>query len=340
MAKKALITGITGQDGGYLAELLLSKGYEVFGAVRRLSVPNTKNFEHIRDKITLLDVDLHDQNSLLNAIRKVNPDEVYNLAAQSFVPTSWDQKVLTGDVNGLGVTRLLDSILAVNPKIRFYQASTSEMFGKVQDVPQSEKTSFYPRSPYGVAKVYAYWMTVNFRESYDMFACNGILFNHEGPRRGKEFVTRKITSTVADIKKGKKNVLVLGNMNAKRDWGYVGDYVEAMWLMLQQEKAEDFVIATGETHTVREFVDAAFEAVGLSYTEVDLNGKSIFEADQEIERLKNEEGIYVVMHPRFFRPAEVDLLVGDPSKAREKLEWVPKVSFKELVRMMVEADLK
>ncbi|MBT3985294.1 GDP-mannose 4,6-dehydratase [archaeon] len=338
MPKKALITGITGQDGGYLAELLLSKGYEVYGAIRRLSVPNTKNVEHIKDRITFVDMDLHDQNSILNAIRKVNPDEVYNLAAQSFVPTSWDQKLLTGDVNGLGVTRILDSILAVNPKIRFYQASTSEMFGKVQEVPQKEDTPFYPRSPYGVAKVYAYWMTVNFRESYDMFACNGILFNHEGPRRGEEFVTRKISKTVAEIKKGKKNVLVLGNLNSKRDWGYVGDYVEAMWLMLQQEKPEDYVIATGETHTVREFVDAAFSTLGLSYTEVDLHDRTPLEADQEIERLKTQEGIYVVMHPKFFRPAEVDLLVGDPTKAKDQLGWVRKVSFNELVGMMVRAD--
>ncbi|MFH1972211.1 MAG: GDP-mannose 4,6-dehydratase [archaeon] len=337
---KALITGITGQDGSYLAEFLLGKGYEVYGVYRRASIQNFERIAHIKDKINLICADLTDHCSLNEIIADIKPDEVYNLAAQSFVPASWKQPILTGDVTGLGVTRLLDSIAKVNPKIKFYQASTSEMFGKVQEVPQTEKTPFYPRSPYGVAKVYGYWITINYRESYDLFACNGILFNHESPKRGEEFVTRKITQSIAAIKKGKSNVLALGNLNSKRDWGYAGDYVESMWLMLQKEKPGDYVIATGETHTVREFVDAAFAAVGLTYQEIDLHERTIKEANEEIERLKSQEGIFVVQHPRFFRPAEVEMLIGDYSKAKRELGWEPKVSFKELVKMMVDSDLK
>lgn len=316
MKKTALITGITGQDGSYLAELLLSKGYDVYGLIRRLSTPNISRIEHILDKIELVEGDLTDQSSLDNAMRTALPDEVYNLAAQSFVATSWNQPVLTGDVSGLGVVRILESVRHQCKDAHVYQASTSEMFGKVQEVPQNENTRFYPRSPYGFAKVYGYWSCVNYRESYGMHVSNGILFNHESPRRGIEFVTRKITDSVARIYHGLASELRLGNLDAKRDWGFAGDYVEAMWLMLQQGKPDDFVIATGETHSVREFVELAFSEAGLKWDK------------------------YVVMDPKFVRPAEVDLLIGDASKARNVLGWKPKVKFKELVKMMVKADIE
>ncbi len=333
MKKRALITGITGQDGSYLAEFLLEKGYEVFGLKRRTSTISFERINHIQDKITLVSGDMLDQSSLLNAVREVEPDEVYNLAAQSFVPTSWDQPLLTGDVTGLGVTRILEAIRKVNPKIRFYQASSSEMFGKVQEVPQTERTPFYPRSPYGVAKVYGHWITVNYRESYNMFCCSGILFNHESPRRGLEFVTRKITNGVAKIKLGFANELRLGNLDAKRDWGYAGDYVRAMWLMLQQDEPDDYVIATGESHTVREFVELAFKVVGI---DIVWEGKGLDERGVDFKTGK----VLVKVDPKFFRPAEVHQLVGDASKARERLGWKPQVSFEELIEMMVEADLK
>ncbi len=317
MAKRALITGITGQDGAYLAELLLDQGYEVHGLVRRTSTVNFGRIEHIQDKVNLISGDMTDQTSLQEALRASNPDEVYNLAAQSFVGTSWTQPVLTGNVTALGVTRLLDAIRHVKPDVKYYQASSSEMFGKVVEVPQKETTPFYPRSPYGVAKVYGHWITLNYRESYDMFAVSGILFNHESPRRGIEFVTRKITWTAARIKMGLTDKLNLGNPDAQRDWGYAGDYVRAMWLMLQQDEPDDYVISTGETHSVREFVNLAFEALDLDVEE------------------------YVLFNdPRYTRPAEVDLLIGDSSKAGEKLGWEPQVTFKGLVEMMVEADLK
>lgn len=316
MAKSALITGITGQDGSYLAELLLEKGYKVHGLVRRISVPNMENIGHIADDVELISGDMLDEGSLERAIEKAQPDEVYNLAAQSFVSASWDQPVLTGEFTGLGVTRLLEAIRAVNPKIRFYQASSSEMYGKVQEIPQTEKTPFYPRSPYGVAKLYGHWITLNYRESFDIFACSGILFNHESPRRGLEFVTRKITDAVAKINFGLQKELRLGNLDAKRDWGFAGDYVKAMWLMLQQDSPDEYVVATGETHSVREFVEIAFQYLGLNYED------------------------YVVVDQQFFRPAEVDLLLGNPQKAKEKLGWKPGVTFTELVQMMVEADLK
>ncbi len=311
----ALITGITGQDGSYLAELLLEKGYTVIGMVRRASTPNFSRLEHILDDIILEQGDLHDQSSIMALLEKYQPTEVYNLAAQSFVPTSWSQPALTAEVTALGVTRMLEAIRWVNPKIRFYQASSSEMFGKVREVPQKETTPFYPRSPYGVAKVYGHWITVNYRESHNLFAVSGILFNHESPRRGREFVTRKITRGVARIKLGQADELRLGNLDARRDWGFAGDYVRAMWMMLQQDEPDDYVIGTGETHSVREFCELAFGAVGLNYED------------------------YVKIDPRFYRPAEVDLLISDPSKAREKLGWQPKVSFRELVEMMVEADM-
>jgi GDPmannose 4,6-dehydratase len=311
-----MITGITGQDGSYLAEFLLSKGYEVVGVVRRSSTVTFGRIEHIQDDIEIVQGDLHDQSSLFNLVEEHRPDEVYNLAAQSFVPTSWSQPVLTGEVTALGVTRMLEAIRMVNPKTRFYQASSSEMFGKVLEVPQRETTPFYPRSPYGVAKVYGHWITVNYRESYDMFAVSGILFNHESPRRGLEFVTRKITHGVARIKMGLDNELRLGNLDARRDWGFAGDYVRAMWMMLQQDEPDDFVIGTGKTCMVREFCDAAFRYVDLNYED------------------------YVVCDDRFYRPAEVDLLVSDPSKAKEKLGWETEVSLEELVSMMVEADIK
>jgi GDPmannose 4,6-dehydratase len=314
--KRALITGITGQDGSYLAELLLEQGYEVYGIVRRSSTVNFERIAHIQDRVELLSADLTDQNSLLGALQQADPAEVYNLAAQSFVQTSWAQPVLTGDVTALGVTRMLEAVRMFNPKIRFYQASSSEMFGKVQAVPQAEDTPFYPRSPYGVAKVYGHWATINHRESYDLFAVSGILFNHESPRRGLEFVTRKVTDAVARIKLGLQQELRLGNLDAKRDWGFAGDYVRAMWLMLQQEAPDDFVIATGETHSVEELVRVAFEHVGLDWKE------------------------HVVQDPRFMRPAEVDLLIGDPSRARAALGWEPEVGFRQLVEMMVDADME
>lgn len=316
MAKNALITGITGQDGSYLAELLYNKGYNVYGLVRRLSTPNTSRIDHIQNNIELLQGDLTDQSSLSEAMRIAQPDEVYNLAAQSFVGTSWNQPVHTGDVTGLGVVRVLEAVRHVVPDARVYQASSSEMFGKVQENPQTENTKFYPRSPYGVAKVYAYWTCVNYRESYGMHISNGILFNHESPRRGIEFVTRKITDSVARIYHGLESELRLGNLDAKRDWGFAGDYVDAMWRMLQQDEPGDYVIATGETHSVEEFVQEAFSIAGLDWKK------------------------YVVVDPKFVRPAEVQLLLGDPSKAKRVLGWEPKVHFKELVKMMVEADLE
>ncbi|MBK8781567.1 MAG: GDP-mannose 4,6-dehydratase [Anaerolineales bacterium] len=311
----AIITGITGQDGSYLAELLLKKGYQVIGVARRSSTVNYERIQHFVDDITIVQGDLQDQGSLLSLLEEYKPSEVYNLAAQSFVPTSWNQPALTGDVTALGVTRMLEAIRFVNPKIRFYQASSSEMFGKVMEVPQKEDTPFYPRSPYGVAKVYGHWITVNYRESFDMFATSGILFNHESPRRGMEFVTRKISNAVASIKLGKTKELRLGNLEAQRDWGFAGDYVEAMWLMLQQDHPDNYVIGTGETHPVREFCEIAFARVDLDYKD------------------------YVVMDEKFYRPAEVDLLISDPSKARTQLKWEPAVSFKELVTMMVDSDL-
>lgn len=314
--KKALITGITGQDGSYLAELLIGKGYDVYGMVRRASVERFDRVEHLRDSLHFVQGDLTDQSSLDEAVKAIEPDEVYNLAAQSFVPTSWNQPTLTGEMTGLGATRLLESIRKFSPKARFYQASSSEMFGKVREVPQNELTPFHPRSPYGVAKVYAHFITVNYRESYGLFASSGILFNHESPRRGLEFVTRKITNGVARIKLGLATELRLGNLDAKRDWGYAGDYVEAMWLMLQGDTPDDYVVATGETHSVKDFVELAFGRAGLDWEK------------------------YVVMDERFLRPAEVDLLVGDPTKAREKLNWKPKVDFKGLVEMMVDEDIK
>ena len=316
MAKKALITGITGQDGSYMADLLLEKGYKVYGLIRHSSHEPTDRIHHILNRVTLLNGDLTDQSSLDEAVRVSDPDEIYNLAAQSFVPVSWEQPILTGDVTGLGLTRILEAVRRVKPAARFYQASSSEMFGKVQEVPQTEKTPFYPRSPYAVSKVYGHYMTINYRESYDLFACSGICFNHESPRRGLEFVTRKITYYAAKIKLGLEKELPMGNLDAKRDWGFAGDYVEAMWKMLQADKADDFIIATGETHSVREFVQIAFETLGLDYKK------------------------YVRVDPRFLRPAEVDLLLGSPAKIKKALRWEPKVSFQELVKMMVESDLK
>jgi GDPmannose 4,6-dehydratase len=314
--KKALITGITGQDGSYLAEFLLEKGYAVHGMVRRSSLQHFDRIQHIMDKLQLIEGDLTDQSSLDEAIKNIAPDEVYNLAAQSFVPTSWNQPVLTADVTGTGVTRILEAIRKYKSDARFYQASTSEMFGKVQETPQHEKTPFYPRSPYGVAKAYAHWITVNYRESYNIFACSGICFNHESPRRGREFVSRKITDGVARIKLGLTDKLKLGNLEARRDWGFAGDYVQAMWMMLQQEHAEDYVIATGENHSVRDLVEIAFAYVGLPVE------------------------AHVSVDPKLLRPAEVDMLIGNASKARARLGWKPTVSFKEMVSMMVEADLK
>ena len=316
MKKRVLITGITGQDGSYLAELLLEKGYEVYGLTRRTSTVTTERIAHIIDKIILVEGDLMDQHSLTHTIKEIQPDEVYNLAAQSFVPTSFKQPVLTGEATALGVTRMLEALRIGKPAAKFYQASSSEMFGKAQAVPQNEKTPFYPRSPYGVAKVYGHWITVNYRESYKIFAVSGICFNHESPRRGLEFVTRKITHAVARIKLKKQKNLALGNLNAKRDWGFAGDYVEAIWLMLQQRKPQDFVIGTGKTHSVKEFIQEAFTVAGIKSWEK-----------------------YIKTDKNFFRPAEVDLLVADPSKARKILGWQPKTSFKKLVKMMVEADL-
>ncbi len=312
----ALITGVTGQDGSYLAELLLSKGYRVIGVARRSSTVTSERISHLLDDITVVQGDLHDQGSLLGLIEEYEPTEVYNLAAQSFVPTSWNQPALTGDITAIGVTRILEAIRFVNPKIRFYQASSSEMFGKVLEVPQNEDTPFYPRSPYGVAKVYGHWITVNYRESFNMFATSGILFNHESPRRGLEFVTRKITDGAVKIKLGLAKELRLGNLESQRDWGFAGDYVEAMWRMLQQDKPDNYVIGMGETHSVREFCEIAFARVDLDYNE------------------------FVVQDERFYRPAEVDLLISNPSKARSVLGWEPAVGFKELVTMMVDADME
>ena len=312
----ALITGITGQDGSYLAELLLKKGYRVIGVARRSSTVTDERINHLLDDITVVQGDLHDQGSLLSLLEEYEPVEVYNLAAQSFVPTSWSQPALTGDITALGVTRMLEAIRFVNPKIRFYQASSSEMFGKVIEVPQRESTPFYPRSPYGVAKVYGHWITVNYRESFDMFAVSGILFNHESPRRGLEFVTRKISDGVARIKLGLAKELRLGNLESQRDWGFAGDYVDAMWRMLQQPEPDNFVIGMGETHSVREFCEIAFSHVGLDYS------------------------AHVIQDEKFYRPAEVDLLIADPSKARSVLGWEPAVTFKELVTMMVDNDMQ
>ncbi len=316
MAKRALITGVSGQDGSYLAEFLLEKGYDVWGIVRRLSAENYERIEHIRDRIHLVQGDLLDQSSLAAALVQSEPDEVYNLAAQSFVPTSWTQPVLTAEFTSVGVTRLLEAVRQVNPTVRFYQASSSEMYGKAREVPQSEDTPFYPRSPYGVAKVYGHFITVNYRESYDMHCTSGILFNHESPRRGIEFVTRKVSDGVARIKLGLQTELAMGNLEAQRDWGFAGDYVEAMWMMLQQDEPDDYVIATGETHSVERLVDVAFSHVGLDWHD------------------------HVKLDERFVRPAEVDLLIGDRSKAETKLGWTPKVGFEDLVKMMVDADLE
>ena len=312
----ALITGITGQDGSYLAEFLLEQGYQVVGMVRRSSTVNFQRIEHIQDRVTLVPGDLLDQMSLVDALREHEPQEVYNLAAQSFVPTSWRQPVFTGEATALGVTRMLEAVHMVDPALRFYQASSSEMFGKVRQVPQTENTPFHPRSPYGVAKVYGHWITVNYRESYDLFASSGILFNHESPRRGLEFLPRKVTYGAARIKLGLAEDLHLGNLSSRRDWGFAGDYVKAMWLMLQQDRPDDYVVGTGETHAVRELCEVAFACLGLNWEE------------------------HVVVDPRFYRPAEVDLLVSDPSKAREALGWNPEVGFHELIEMMVRADLE
>ncbi len=314
--KRALITGITGQDGSYLAEFLLGKGYGVYGMVRRASFQRFDRIQHILDRVEIIEGDLTDQSSLDDAMKTIAPDEVYNLASQSFVPTSWNQPVLTADVTGTGVTRMLEAIRKHKPDSKFYQASTSEMFGKVRETPQSEMTPFHPRSPYGVAKIYAHWITINFRESYDIFACSGICFNHESPRRGLEFISRKVTDGVARIKLGLADTLKLGNLEARRDWGFAKDFVEAMWLMLQQDQPEDYVIATGVSHSVQDLVETAFRYVGLP-----------------IEP-------HVVVDPKLFRPAEVDVLVGDASKAKAKLGWTPTCSFQEMIHMMVEADLK
>ena len=314
--KRAVITGITGQDGSYLAELLLEKDYEVFGLIRRSSTVNFERISHLQDKVELISGDLLDQKSLVTALQTAKPHEVYNLGAQSFVPASWEQPMLTGEITGLGVTRMLEAIRTTEEKIRFYQASTSELFGKAQETPQSESTPFYPRSPYGVSKLYAHWITINYRESFDMFACAGILFNHESPRRGLEFVTRKITHGVARIKHGIDHELRLGNLDARRDWGFAGDFVHAMWLMLQQDEPDDFVIATGQTRTIREFCQVAFDRAGLDWEK------------------------YVIVDERFFRPAEVNILLGDPAKAREKLGWQPETSFEKMVQQMVDRDLE
>lgn len=316
MKKRALITGITGQDGSYLAEFLLAKDYEVFGMVRRTSTVRYERIRHIQDQLHIIQGDLQDQTSLNRAIAEISPDEVYNLGAQSFVPTSWNQPVFTGEITGLGVTRMLEALHTIKPDARFYQASSSEMFGKVQEVPQREITPFWPRSPYGVAKVYGHWITVNYRESYDMYAVSGILFNHESPRRGLEFVTRKVSYHVAKIKLGLAHELRVGNIDAQRDWGFAGDYVQAMWLMLQQDEPDDYVIATGQTHSVERLLEVAFSCVDLNWRD------------------------YTIQDEKFMRPAEVDLLVGDATKANAKLGWEPEVSFEGLIQMMVEADIE
>ena len=316
MRKKALITGITGQDGSYLAELLLSKDYDVYGMVRRTSTVRYERIRHIQSQLNLVQGDLQDQTSLNRAIASIQPDEVYNLGAQSFVPTSWNQPVFTGEITGLGVTRMLEALHTVKPDTRLYQASSSEMFGKVQEVPQRETTPFWPRSPYGIAKVYGHWITINYRESYDMFAVSGILFNHESPRRGLEFVTRKVTYNVAKIKLGLADEIRMGNLDSQRDWGYAADYVEAMWMMLQQDEPEDFVIATGVTHSVERLLQVAFACVDLEWRN------------------------HVVQDEAFMRPAEVDLLIGDPSKAQARLQWEPSISFETMIQIMVEADIE
>lgn len=333
--KRALITGITGQDGAYLAELLLEKGYEVYGAFRRNANLNTWRLEElqIEKKVKMISVDLLEFTNIFRTIEKIVPDEIYNLAAQSFVEASFEQPILTAEINAIGALRVLECIRTINPSIKFYQASTSEMFGKVREIPQTESTFFYPRSPYGVSKLFAHWLTVNYRESYNIYACSGILFNHESPLRGLEFVTRKITDGLAKIKSGKQDKIVLGNLDSKRDWGFAKDYVEAMWLMLQQRKPDDYVVATGEAHTIREFVEKAFEVVdiNISWTGNGMNEKGI--------DLKTGK-VLVEVSKQFFRPAEVDLLVGNPKKIEESLGWKPKVKFNELVKMMALADLK
>ena len=316
VAKRALITGVTGQDGSYLAEFLLEKGYKVFGLVRRSSTINFERLAHLQDSIELIPGDLLDQNSLISALNQSEPDEVYNLASQSFVPTSWNQPVLTGEFTALGVTRMLEAVRVANPRIRFYQASSSEMFGKVRETPQSEATQFYPRSPYGVAKLYGHWITVNYRESYDLFTCSGILFNHESPRRGLEFVTRKVSYGVARIKLGLQQKLKMGNLDAERDWGFTGDYIKAMWMMLQQDRPEDYVVGTGESHGVKEFLERAFARVGLDWQK------------------------HVIIDPRYYRPAEVEDLLANPAKAREHLGWQHRTGFGELVDLMVDAEMR
>lgn len=331
--KTALITGITGQDGSYLAELLLLKGYQVFGLMRRKSVVDYGNVEHIKDQLQFIYADMTDLVSLINAVKLSQPDEVYNLAAQSFVATSWEQPLSTAEIDALGVTNILEAIRLVKPEAKFYQASTSEMFGLVQEIPQKETTPFYPRSPYGVAKVYGHWITKNYRESYGMYACCGILFNHESERRGLEFVTRKITNAVAEIRFGKRERLELGNLNAKRDWGHSKDYVQAMWLMLQQEEPDDYVISSGETRTVREFVECAFQCAGIA---LEWSGEGV----NEIGTDKKTGAVLVAVNPKYFRPAEVELLLGDCSKAEQKLGWKREITFDKLVERMVQNDLK
>jgi GDPmannose 4,6-dehydratase len=328
----ALITGITGQDGSYLAELLLEKGYKVYGTIRRKSNSDYGNVEHLKHKVELIYADMTDSVSLINAVRISQPDEIYNLAAQSFVGASWEQPMATAGINGIGVLNMLEAIRTVKPNIKFYQASTSEMFGKVQAIPQNEETPFYPRSPYGVSKLYGHWITKNYRESYNMYACSGILFNHESERRGKEFVTRKITDSVARIKFGLQDYLELGNIDSKRDWGHSKDYVEAMWLMLQQDTPEDFVIATGETHKVREFVELAFNSAGIN---IQWQGEGV----NEVARNKATGKVVLRINPKYYRPAEVELLLGDSSKAKKNLKWQIEINFEELVRRMVQADL-
>jgi GDPmannose 4,6-dehydratase len=329
--KTALITGITGQDGPFLARLLLSKRYKVYGMYRRSSLDINERLDEGLKDVTLIEGDVSDVASMIQVIKDVQPDEVYNLAAQSFVPASWTQPLATAQITGLGAINILEAIRLINKNIRYYQASTSELYGKVQETPQSEKTPFYPRSPYGVAKLYAFWISRNYSESFGIYACNGILFNHEGPTRGKQFVTRKITHSLAKIKMGLQDCLEIGNLDAKRDWGYAGDYVEAMWLMLQQERPEDFVIATGETHSVREFIEECFWVMDMKVT---------WEGEGVSEVGKIDGKTVVRVNPKFYRPAEVDLLLGDPDKAKKKLGWEPKTKFKELVKMMIEADLE
>ncbi len=330
LEKKALVTGITGQDGSYLAELLINKGYEVYGLHRRTSMDVFDRIGNLRKEIKLVAGDVTDFGSIIRMIKEINPDEIYNLAAQSFVPDSWTQPISTVQINALGVINILEAIRILNPKIKFYQASTSEMFGKVKETPQNENTPFHPRSPYAASKAFSYYITQNYRESYNIFACNGILFNHESPKRGKQFVTRKITHSVAKIKLGYQDFFEIGNMDAKRDWGYAGDYVEAMWLMMQKEKSDNYVIGTGETHSVREFIEESFKVAGMP---IKWEGKGIDEVG------KYQDKVVVKVSPKFYRPAEVDLLLSDPSKAKKVLDWKPKVKFKELVKMMVESDL-